>query len=289
MTSEQRRISSELRAVVVGLAVEIGERHVRKPERLAAAALFVEESMRHSGLTPIAQEYVVAGVPCRNLESVVLGREAPTETVVVGAHYDSAIGTPGADDNASGVAVLLYLAAVARREPPRRTVRFVAFVNEEPPYFRTRDMGSVRYADAIDKNGLNVVAMLSLETMGYYVDGPKSQAYPQPLDWVFPDVGNFIAFTGNSASAALIRSTVGSFRKETPFPALGAALAGSAGGLELSDHWAFSRRGIPALMVTDTAMHRNPHYHHQTDTIDGIDFGRLARVAEGLARVIRQF
>jgi hypothetical protein len=169
ITDAQRQIASELHATVTRLAVVIGERHVHKPERLEEAALFVEAELLRAGYAPRRQEFVVDGVPCRNLEATILGSKLPLETVVVGAHYDSAVGTPGADDNASGVAAMLYLAESVKQKPVRRTLRFVAFVNEEPPYFHSHDMGSVRYADELISRGENVVAMLSLETLGYYV------------------------------------------------------------------------------------------------------------------------
>lgn len=288
MTAEQQRLAAELHAVVNELAGRIGERHVGRPEQLEQAALFAEGELRKLGYEPRRHEFTVKDVNCRNLEVTVTGTEVPSEIVVVGAHYDSAIGTPGADDNASGVATLLSLAKRARQHPPRRTVRFVAFVNEEPPHFRTKDMGSVRYANEIAARGDKVTAMVSLEMLGYYVDVPKSQRYPSPLDLAFPDTGNFIAFLANGDSVGFLRSTVRSFRRNTAFPALGAALPGVGTGAEFSDNWAFSRHGLPALMVTDTAMMRTPHYHCSTDTADTLDYDRLARVAEGLAKVVRE-
>lgn len=288
ITATQKQLAAELRAIVTELADKIGERHLRKPERLEEAALFVEAELAKTGFHPRRQELMVDGVTCRNIEATVKGVELPDELVVVGAHYDSAVGTPGADDNASGVATLLYLAGQSTKSPPRRTLRFVAFVNEEPPYFRTKDMGSVRYAAELASTGQKVAAMLSLETLGYYTDEPHSQSYPSFLEWVFPDTGNFVAFVANSDSVGLVRQTVGIFREHAQFPALGAVLAGVASGAELSDNWAFSRHGIPALMVTDTAMMRTPHYHGHTDTVDTIDFERLARVSEGLSSIVQK-
>jgi hypothetical protein len=160
----------------------------------------------------------------------------------------------------------------------------VAFVNEEPPFFRTKDMGSVRYAAEVTQRGERIGAMLSLESLGYYVDQPGSQRYPFPLGWFYPSTGNFVAFVGNGDSRELVRRATGAFRRHMPFPARGAAIPGM--GVDLSDHWAFWQIGVPALMVTDTAMLRNPNYHQSTDTADTIDYERLARVVDGLSLVL---
>jgi Zn-dependent M28 family amino/carboxypeptidase len=179
--------------------------------------------------------------------------------------------------------------ALARRFAPRkvdRTLRFMAFANEEPPFFRTEDMGSRVYARRCAERGEKVVAMLSLETIGFYDDRPGTQHYPPPFGLLYPSRGNFIGFIGNTASGSLVRRAVAAFRRNEPFPSEGAAMPESISGVGFSDQWSFWREGYPALMVTDTAMYRYPFYHRAQDTPDKVDFDRLARVVRGLEHVV---
>jgi Zn-dependent M28 family amino/carboxypeptidase len=231
------------------------------------------------------QEYVVENKTVKNIEARLMGRTLPGEIVIVGAHYDSVAGSPGANDNATGVAALLEIARFLTSTQPARSVRFVAFVNEESPFFFTRDMGSRRYASWARAQGENIVAMLSLETIGYYADTKGSQRYPFVFRFFYPDVGNFVGFVGNLASRALVQQCIASFRSHTFFPSEGLAAPWWIPGISWSDHSSFWREGYPAIMVTDTAPFRYPHYHTKTDTPEQIDFDRLARVVSGLARV----
>jgi Zn-dependent M28 family amino/carboxypeptidase len=218
---------------------------------------------------------------------------------VVGAHYDSCYETPAANDNGSGVAATLALArrfslsgsSLAHRPgQPDRTLRFVFFVNEEPPYFQTDDMGSLVYARACKAKNENIVAMLSLETIGYYRDEPGTQRYPiAPIGWVYPGTGNFISFVGNFSSRDMVRKAIATFRSSAEFPSEGAALPGWISGVGWSDQWAFWQAGYPGVMVTDTAPYRYPHYHRQSDTPDKLDYPRMARVVEGLEAVVWRF
>ena len=193
---------------------------------------------------------------------------------------------PAANDNGTGVAALLVLARRLKGSSLKRTVRFVAFANEEPPHFQTDAMGSLVYARACKTAGDNVVAMLSLETMGYFSDDAGSQAYPFPLSVFYPDVGNFIGFVGDLSSRALVHEVIGLFRRGVDFPSEGAALPASIPGVGWSDHWSFWQVGFPAVMITDTAPFRYPHYHTPEDTPDKVDFARLAHVVVGLDGVI---
>lgn len=288
LDDDARAVRLALERDVRMLAVDIGERNVARPDGLRKAARFVENSLVDSALPVGVQSYIVEGVHCRNLEVELPGRERPNEIVLVGAHYDSVIGTPGADDNASGTAALLQLVARLRRlaAPHPRTVRFVAFVNEEPPHYRTADMGSLRYAKRARERGDRIVAMLSLETIGYYSDAEGSQKYPPPLGFFYPSRGNFIGFVGDRSSKGLVRRVVGSFRGSTRFPSEGAAMPAALPGIGWSDHWSFWQERYPAVMVTDTAPFRNPHYHQPTDTPDKLDYDRMARVVLGIERVI---
>jgi Zn-dependent M28 family amino/carboxypeptidase len=210
--------------------------------------------------------------------------------VVVGAHYDSHGNIPAADDNASGVAAVLALArAYARERPgPERTLRFVFFVNEEPPFFQTDAMGSRVYARRCRARGETIVAMLSLETVGYYCDRSGSQNYPFPLSAFYPSRGDFIGFVGDLSSRRLVKRVVDSFRRHAMFPSQGAALPSGLRGVGWSDQWSFWQEGYPAVMCTDTAPFRNPNYHTPRDTPDTLDFDRMARVVEGLTGVVRE-
>jgi Zn-dependent M28 family amino/carboxypeptidase len=222
----------------------------------------------------------------RNIEAELPGRSA--ELVVVGAHYDSVSGSPGANDNGSGVAAALELARLMRDSRPERTVRFVWFVNEEPPFFTGEDMGSRRYVRVLKESGARVAAMFSLETIGYYDDRPRSQRYPPLIAALYPDTGNFIAFVANLASRGVLREALGAFRRHARFPSEGAAMPAFVPGVDWSDHASFWEAGYPALMVTDTAPYRYPHYHLASDTPDKLDYERLARVVTGLHGMLRE-
>jgi Zn-dependent M28 family amino/carboxypeptidase len=209
--------------------------------------------------------------------------------LVVGAHYDSAATSPGANDNATGAAAVIELARLLAdlRATTTRRIRLVLFVNEETPYFQTPDMGSLRYAQALAAQNEHVVAMYSLETLGFYSDLPGSQRYPSPFGMMFPDRANFIAFVGMLGSRPLVGETVRSFRSHTAFPTIGGVAPATIDGIGWSDHWAFAQQGFPAMMITDTALFRYPHYHQPTDTPDKVDMDKLARVVKGIERVIR--
>lgn len=285
LTAEEQVLRERLRGHVRHLAGEIGERNLLRPAALRAAADFIEASLREHLDSVSSQDFTAQGQPVRNVEAERRGTARGGQIVVVGAHYDSVFGCPGADDNGSGVAALLELARLLPRAPGR-TVRLVAFVNEEPPFFTGEDMGSLRYARRCRERGEDVVAMLSLETIGYYTDAPGSQSYPFPLSAFYPGTGDFIGFVGDVRSRGLVRTAVRSFRRHTAFPSQAAAVPGVLPGVGWSDHWAFWQAGYRAIMVTDTAPFRYPHYHSPGDTPDQLDYDRLARVVAGLSRVV---
>jgi Zn-dependent M28 family amino/carboxypeptidase len=288
LTAAEEESRARLAAHVTELAGRIGERSYRRPVALAAAATYVETELAALGYEVASQPFAAGGQTFRNLEATRPGRGRADEVVVVGAHYDAVVGTPGADDNASGTAAVLELARLLRDAPLERTVRFVAFVNEEPPFFLTEHMGSRVYARAAARRGDRVVAMLSLETIGYYSDAPKSQRYPPPLGALYPSRGDFIGFVGDVASRALVRRSVAAFRRHARFPSEGVAAPSWVPGVFWSDHSSFWREGYPALMITDTAPFRNPAYHSAADTPDRVDYPRMARVVHGVAAVVRE-
>ncbi|HSI34309.1 MAG TPA: M28 family peptidase [Tepidisphaeraceae bacterium] len=290
ITPAEVSLADELKAHVTTLAGDIGHRNVQHPANLERAAKYIESDWGRAGLTVARQEYVAAGQTVANLDTEIKGRT--DEIVVLGAHYDSVRGSPGANDNASGTAAILALgrrlAAEAKRAGPfKRTLRLAAFVNEEPPFFQTELMGSVVYARRCKERGERVAAMVSVETIGCYSDAEGSQRYPKPFSLFYPSRGNFVAFVGNVGSADLVKRIVGRFRKDVRFPSEGAALLGSIEGIGWSDHWAFWEQGYKAMMVTDTAPFRYQEYHTARDTPDRLDYERTARVVEGLEIVIK--
>jgi len=288
LTSAQATLRDELQRDVQKLAGEIGERNTYTPRALHAAADYIEARFTNAGLMVTRQSYTAMGERCDNLITEIRGSTRANEIVVVGGHYDSVQGVAGANDNASGAAATLALARKFAATKPARTLRFVAFVNEEPPFFKDPEMGSLVYARSCRTNGDNIVAMLSLETIGYYSDADKSQQYPFPVGLFYPSRGNFVAFVGKTSQAGLVRQCVRSFRTHAYFPSEGAALPSRIPGVDWSDHWAFWQAGYPAIEVSDTAIFRYRHYHTIEDTPDKLDYERMARVVSGLEKVIEE-
>lgn len=177
---------------------------------------------------------------------------------------------------------MLELAQRFRGRRHAHSIRFVLFVNEEPPFFHTPEMGSLVYARAAAARGDRIRGMLALETMGYYSDAPGSQQYPGGLEGVFPSVGNFIGVVGNTHSAALVETIRAAFSARTSFPIQAVAMNPAVTGADWSDHWSFWQAGYPAVMVTDTAPFRYPWYHTAGDTPDQLDFTRFADVVDGI-------
>ncbi|HEX2835343.1 MAG TPA: M20/M25/M40 family metallo-hydrolase [Thermoanaerobaculia bacterium] len=280
LTPAQQSLRDALRRDVTALA-NLGERHVHAPENLHAAADYVERAL---GDRVERQSFETDGVRADNLILEIRGTSS--EIVIVGAHYDTVDGTPGADDNASGVAAMLALARHFNEARPRRTLRFVAFTNEEPPHFKTEAMGSWRYAQRCHERKENIVAMLSLEMLGYYDAKRGAQRYPPPLAAFYPTTADFVAFAGNLKSRALVKQCTRAFRRANTMPSESAALPEAMQQIGWSDQWSFWQFGWPAIMVSDTALFRNPHYHLDSDTPETLDYDRMARAVDGLTQVV---
>lgn len=276
LTDEQRALAAPLRRHVETLA------RTERNTDLDTPARYIADALRSYGLDPRLQSFPSGGRTVSNIEVSPPGNSL----VIVGAHYDTVPGSPGADDNASAVAALIELAGLLGKEG--LPIRFIAFANEELPYSHGPEMGSWNSALRSRETGEAVRAMLSLEMLGYYRDEPRSQRYPPPLGLLYPDRGNFIAFVGDLGARQLVRRTISLFRKHARFPSEGLAAPSFIPGVTFSDHWSFRTRGYPAIMVTDTAFNRNPHYHLASDTPDKLDYERLARVTLGLAAVLRE-
>ena len=287
LSADEMALRAELAADVQALAGDIGERNTRRYPQLNAAADFIENSFSRAGLRPRRDTYELSGRACHNIEAEIRG--AHPQIVVIGAHYDSVFGSPGANDNGSGVAAILALARRFAGKPTGQTLRFVAFVNEEPPYFQTEQMGSFVYARRCKARGDQISAMISLETIGYFSDTPHSQTYPSlGIGAFYPTTGNFIGFVGNVGSSGLLRRAISLFRQEAKLPSEGAALPSFIPGVGWSDQWAFWQHGYPGIMITDTAPFRYPHYHAVTDTPDKLDYDRCALVVSGVEKTIAE-
>jgi hypothetical protein len=286
LSAKERALGSELRKDVEQLSKAIGERNADKKWELASASDYIAGELEGAGYVLDRQGYEVGEIVAQNLEVVVPGAAKGEEVVVVGAHYDSARGTPGANDNASGGAALLALARRFREARPARTLRFVAFANQEAPFFQTADMGSVVYAKRAAARGDKIVGMLSIESIGYYSDAVDSQRHPAGLAGTYPTTGNFIAILGNEASRSLVDRVLSTFLRHGSISAQGATLSKAGESAAAGDDWSFWQVGYPAVVVTDTASLRYPHHHKSDDTPDKLDFERMARVVAGLEGAI---
>ncbi len=282
-------LQGRLRAHVDKLAGQIGERNLWRHANLQAAAGYIEGFFADSGYEVKFQRIVVEGKETLNLEVELPGASLPEEILVIGAHYDSVMGSPGANDNASGVAALLEIAGACFSLRPARTLRFVAFVNEEPPLYRTRHMGSLVYARHARKQKEKIVAMIALETIGYYTENEESQAFPfPPLRFFYPTTGNFITFVSHFPSRSLLRRSLGAFRRHSDFPAEGLVAPGWLVGVGWSDHWSFWQAGYPAIMITDTALFRYTRYHSPGDTPARLNYPEMTRVVRGLIGMVAE-
>jgi Zn-dependent M28 family amino/carboxypeptidase len=255
---------------------------------LDAAATYIRDRLEDHGARPQSQAFEVHGRTFRN----IIARFGPDSgaLLVIGAHYDSCGDTPGADDNASGVAALIELARLLAATPPPHPVELVAYTLEEPPYFRTDDMGSRRHARALREQGREVRLMISLEMIGYFRDERGSQRYPLgALKLLYPDEGNFIALVGAYRDFGAMRRVKGLFTRAADLPAVSINAPAFVQGVDFSDHASYWFHGMPAIMVTDTAFLRNPNYHAVTDTAETLDYARMAKVVRGAHAVAMSY
>lgn len=287
LTAEERDLAARLKRHIAVIAA--AEHNIDHYDELEKAARYIESVLEGYGYPVTRQVFTSRGKPVRNIDVVLEAPKINPDVIVVGAHYDSAQGTPGANDNATGTAAVLELARLLGdlKDNAAKRIRLVLFVNEERPYYGTPEMGSLNFARLLAERGEQVIAMYSLETIGYFSDAPGSQKYPKPFGAVFADKGDFISFVGMLNSRPLVQDTMRSFRSHTAFPTIGGVSPGFIPGIAWSDHWSFAQYGFQAVMVTDTAPFRYPHYHRPTDTPDKIDTEKLARVVKGMERVIR--
>lgn len=289
LTDDELLVRETLRRDLTVLAEEIGERHLSgRSRQLFATAEFIARELESAGYQPRCQEFVVEGTTVWNIDVERTGEMHPEEIIIVGAHYDTVPGSPGANDNGTAVVANLALARAFADIAVGRSLRLAFFVNEESPYHMTPNMGSLRYAQELRTAGERVVGMISLEMLGCFLHAPESQRYP--VSWMsslYPTRGNFLAVVGNIASRRWLHQIVRGLR-ESEIPVEGLAAPNWLRDIFRSDHAAFWQCGYPAVMVTDTANFRYRHYHTAEDTIDKIDFDTLTRVTTALRECLRR-
>lgn len=278
---------TNVKQIVEVLANEFPSRNGLNPKSLAGAAKFLEEKFRLEGIKTSSQTYDSDGVTVRNIVAEQRGEDPTLPSLVLGAHYDTVLGTPGADDNASGVAALLELARVLRPVRMRRTIRYVAFTHEEPPYFYTDMMGSRQYARHLKDQREPIAGMISLEMLGF--GGQIPQTYPFPFLRQlggYPREGNFIALVSNIRSAHFMRTVREAMQKTCTIGVESLTAPGFLPPLFLSDHSSFWKYRYPAIMITDTAFLRNPHYHLPSDRPETLNFTFLTDVVSGVLAAV---
>jgi hypothetical protein len=286
LSDSELSLQDDLKKDIQMLAGQIGERNVLNYKKYCIAADYIETSLSQAGYAVERQEYKAEGEVCYNIEAEKKGTKLPGQIIIIGAHYDSVYGCAGANDNASAVAAAIALARYFADKKTERTLRFVLFANEEPPFFQTEQMGSLVYAQRCRARQDDIAGVIVLETIGYYSDKSGSQKYPFPFNLIYPSTGDFIGFIGNRSSRSLLYRTIESFRRNCKFPSQGGAIPEFVPGIGWSDHWSFWQQGYPAIMVTDTAPFRYPFYHTTEDTPEKIDYEKLARVVSGMRDVI---
>jgi Zn-dependent M28 family amino/carboxypeptidase len=269
------------------LSVKIGERHLWKEGSLNKAADYIESVFTSSGYAVWRQTYTCYGQSVSNLIAEKSGTDK--EVVTIGAHYDTVPGSPGADDNASAVAGLLELARLNQERSDKKPLVFSAFVNEEPPCFGSPNMGSMVYAKHLKEQRTPVEVMVSLEMIGYFSE-KRIQAYPLPgMGLVYPKTGDYIGVVGNFHSSKYVSFFKKGIRKHSNINARSLTSPEFFGGINLSDNYSFWHHGYRAVMVTDTSFFRNRNYHRETDTIDTLNFDRMAEVVKGLYYTLLEF
>ncbi len=285
MKHSQRAMGKCMRDTVHKLSVDLVPRDFSHPDNLDQAAEYIADKLATCARSVRHQTFDVGGTTYRN----VIASFGPDthHRIVVGAHYDAVETTPGADDNASAVAGLIALAAMMSRVSLPIRVDLVAYALEEPPHFGTANMGSAHHAASLAEEGVHVVAMICLEMIGYYDDRPDSQSYPVPgMQIVYGTKGNFISVVGRTNQILLVNRVARAMRDAAPLRVEKIAAPSLVPGIDFSDHRNYWECGFPAVMVTDTAFYRNDQYHLAGDTMDRLDFDRMADVVTGVRNAV---
>jgi hypothetical protein len=288
------RLSEHLWSHLQILTEEIGERSIFNYANLKRASEYIGSTFTSMKYIVQLQEFTFMDEDVENIIAVDDPSKSYERHYLICAHYDTVLGTPGADDNASGVAVLLELARLVKQYDFLRQGidwRFAAFTTEEPPAFSTAGMGSRVYARKAKRDGEKIDGVICLEMVGYYTDEEKSQHFPFPLQFMgYPTTGNFIAVVGNRSSKGLTKGVVSAFDPNPRLPV--ESLTAPANGyllraVRLSDHSSFWDEGYKAVMLTDTAFYRNSHYHGPGDTLETLNLSAMAELVKGLFHFVR--
>jgi hypothetical protein len=270
-----------LKETVRTLSVDFHPRDVGHPENLRKTADWIADHFKNAGGKVTRQQVDAWGTAFENVSCFFDG--PGDRRIVVGAHYDAYLGTPGADDNASGVAGLIEIAYQLGQLEPGCDVELVAYCPEEPPYFGTRVMGSAVHAAALQRDGVEVVGMIALEMIGFFSDQPDSQAYPIPaLALLYPSRGTFIAVISRLDQREMVGKVKRSMKKIGQLPVYSFVGPVSLNGIDFSDHRSYWESGVPAVMVTNTAFYRNHEYHEPGDTADRLDYDRMRQVTQAV-------
>ena len=281
LTDAEIETSERLEDIVCRLAEDIGIRNYQHYKNLEKSALFITEAFENMGYAVEIMSYEVNGQIFKNIIAETSNKNFSMDTIIIGAHYDSCF-NPGADDNATGIAGLIELARLFKDVKLNHNLRFVAFVNEEPPFFQTKSMGSFVYTNRIQSSGEKVKVAVVLEMLGYYSENYFSQKYLPLIGPFYPNKANFVAIVGNFKSRKIAHNLYKAFKDSKRFPVERIILPETIPGISYSDHWSFWRVGIPAVMITDTAYLRNSNYHEKTDLPNTLNFGKMAKVIFGL-------
>lgn len=270
------------------LSRNIGSRSFGEPLKISATRDYILKTLSQDGMNPSIQDFTIDNMTFSNVVLTFTGLKYPREVVVIGAHYDTILGTPGADDNGSAVAMLLETARMLGNAELSRTLKLVFFVLEEPPIFGTENMGSRIFARRAKEAGMDIRAMISLEMVGFFSEDKGKQAFPLPLmNLFYSTTPNFIAVVGNFRSRALVSQVADGLKKGCMVPVEVLAAPAIVPGIGLSDHASFWKEGYPAVMITDSAFYRNPNYHQATDTFDTLDYKTMAELLKGLIYTVR--
>jgi len=282
MESQLVVFENDLRADVSYLSETLGPRNPVHHASLVAAADWIEERWESQGYAVKRQTFLVEGKECANLEIEIPGGRTPSEIVIVSAQYDTWTESPGANNNAGGMAVLLKLSEMLADQRPDRTVRLVAFTTQEPPYDNTESQGSLRYARRCRERNEDIRVMLCMDAIGIYKQDPGTQNLPFPFSLFYPDRGNFLGFIADLGSRASVVEVTRGFKKGSSFPIEAGCAPKWVKGVTWSDHFSFWKYNYRAIQITDTGAFRSPSHTTNDDTIDKIDFRALARITVGM-------
>jgi len=288
LNSKSDELAKNLEKHVYILSSEIGDRNViTQYTQLNAAKKYISEKLSSWGYMVKFQNYNVYGKEVSNIIAEKASTNPNKEVIIVGAHYDTCY-NPGADDNASGVAAILELARWFKDKNTNKNIRFIAFVNEEPPFFHTSIMGSRVYAKKLRADNEKVSAIIIFEMIGRYSNELFSQRYPPFIGFFYPNRANFIAVVGNIKSRNLVKKIKNTFKQKSSFPVAGIAAPNFVNGINFSDHWSFWQEGYQAIMLTDTAFFRSNTYHQQSDTYEKLNYAQMSEVVIGMAKVLEE-